>query len=153
MGFVVTSHMSDSESSAPVHGRHAGGPLFTALIILLFIEAAGMIAVTAWLVVDLFTLTPDSYTSAIAILVLAILASIWISAVAVSSIRRAPWIRAGAVIWQILQLSVAVGALQGTFARADIGLALLIPSLLGLVLLFMPPVVAAVKRPDEYPAE
>ena len=61
-------------------------------------------------------------------------------------LRGSPWVRGATVVWQVLQIAVAVGAFQGFFARPDIGWLLLVPALAALVLLFTPPVVA---RDDE----
>ena len=77
--------------------------------------------------------------------------AIWVWAVAVASLRRAPWSRAAAIVWQILQLSIAVGAFQGLFARADVGWALLVPAITIIGLLLWTPVRIAYSRPDDRP--
>lgn len=116
---------------------------------LLFAEAAALVAVTAWLVIDLFVLRPSSLATAVALIVITALAAAWLSAIAVGSARRAPWSRAAAIVWQVLQLSIAVGAFQGLFARPDIGWALLVPAITVIGLLLWPPVRAAYARDDD----
>jgi hypothetical protein len=47
---------------------------------------------------------------------------------------------------QILQIAVAVGSFQGLYARPDLGWALLVPALAGIVLVLTPQVVKATTR-------
>ncbi|MGR2753219.1 hypothetical protein [Agromyces arachidis] len=125
------------------------GAVRAALIVvsvLLIAEAVALAAITAWLVVDLVVLQPSSVASAVALIVMAALATAWVTAIAVASLRRAPWTRAAAIVWQVLQLSVAVGAFQGLFARPDIGWALLLPAVVVVGLLLWSPVRSAYAR-------
>jgi hypothetical protein len=125
------------------HEASSSGGLKAALIVvsgILLIEAAALVALTVWLLVDLFALEPSSYATAIALLVLVAIAALFMAAVAVASLRRAPWTRAAAIVWQILQISVAVGAFQGLFARPDIGWLLLVPAVTVIGLLLWAPV-------------
>ncbi|MFK4729809.1 hypothetical protein ROT00_09000 [Agromyces mediolanus] len=107
---------------------------------LLVLEAIAVAGVLVWLVVDLLTLTPSSYATAVALIVLVAIGAVFTAAVAVASIRRAGWSRAAAIVWQVLQVSVAAGAFQGLFARPDIGWALLIPAIVVVVLMLAPSV-------------
>jgi len=120
-----------------------------AVTAILFLEALGLIAVVVWLVVDLVALQPSSYATAIALIVLVVIGAVWVSAVAVGSLRRAPWTRAAAIVWQILQLSIAVGAFQGLFARPDVGWLLLVPAITVIGLLLWTPVRLAYVRSDD----
>lgn len=113
---------------------------------LLALEALGMVVIVGWLVIDLFALRPSSYATAIALIVMAAIAAIWTIANAVGAVRRAGWSRASAIVWQFLQISVAVGAFQGLFARADIGWVLLVPAVVVIALLLWPPVRLAYSR-------
>ena len=113
---------------------------------ILFLEALALIAVVAWLVVDLVALQPSSYATAIALIVLVLVGAVWVSAVAIGSLRRAPWTRAAAIVWQILQVSIAVGAFQGLFARPDVGWLLLVPAVTVIGLLLWTPVRLAYTR-------
>jgi hypothetical protein len=119
------------------------------ITVLLFAEAAALAAVVVWLVVDVLVLQPSSFATAIALIVITALAAAWVAAIAVASVRRAPWSRAGAIVWQVLQLSIAVGAFQGLFARPDLGWALLIPAVTVIGLLLWPPVRAAYARDED----
>jgi hypothetical protein len=118
------------------------------LRILLTLEAAGMVAVVGWLLIDLFALQPSSYATAIALIVIAAIGAVWTIANAVGAVRRVAWSRASSLVWQFLQVSVAVGAFQGLFARPDIGWLLLVPAVVVVVLLLWPPVRLAYSSED-----
>ena len=85
--------------------------------------------------------------SAVALLVITALAAVWLGTIAVNALRRRPWIRGAALVWQVLQIAVAIGSFQGPEPRAGIGWALLIPAAIVLVLLFTPSVISATTRP------
>jgi hypothetical protein len=123
-------------------------PLVIALSVLLWLECAFLAFLTVFLIVELVVGNPASYATAVAILVLAALAAVWLGALAFNAVRRRPWVRAGALVWQVLQIVLAVASFQGLFYRQDVGWLLLIPSIVVLVLLFTPPVVAATSRPE-----
>ena len=141
-----------SESTREGATGHGGVRAALAVVsVLLFLEAAVVSVLVVWLVVDLVSLEPSSYVTAIALIALVVIGAIWVWAVAVASLRRAPWSRAAAIVWQILQLSIAVGAFQGLFARADVGWALLVPAIIIIGLLLWTPVRIAYSRPDDRP--
>ena len=112
------------------------------LAAILFAEAALLWAAVVWLIIELLIETPTSLATAFAILVLVLIAALWVSAIAVNSLRRRSWIRGAAVTWQLVQIAVAIGSFQGLYARPDLGWALLLPSVVVLVLLFQPRVIA-----------
>jgi hypothetical protein len=148
----ATGGVPSAASSSAV----ADGGARTALVVvsaLLFAEALLVAGLLGWLVVDLFSLEPSSMATAIALIVLVAIGAIWVWAVAVASLRRAPWSRAAAIVWQILQLSVAVGAFQGLFARPDVGWLLLVPAVTVIGLLLWTPVRIAYSRPEDRPVE
>lgn len=116
---------------------------------LLFLEAVALVAIVVWLVVDLVTLQPSSYATAIALIVLVVIGAVWVGAVAIASLRRASWSRAAAIVWQILQVSIAVGAFQGLFARPDVGWLLLVPAVTVIGLLLWTPVRLAYTRQED----
>lgn len=126
-------------------GRKLPG-LLIALAVLLFIEAAGALALVVWLAFELVTASPESYASGVALLVLAVLAAVWIAFTAVSTLRLKSWVRASAVTWQVLQIAVAIGSFQGLYARPDLGWALIVPALAGIGLALSPSVVRATTR-------
>lgn len=137
-----------NDGFAGPEGRPDGGVRAALVTVsaLLVVEAVGMIAIVVWLLFDLVTQQPSSYPTAIALLVLVLIGALWVSAVAIGSLRRAPWTRGAAIVWQVLQISVAVGAFQGLFARPDVGWLLLVPAVTVAGLLLWPPVGRAYAR-------
>ncbi len=115
-------------------------PLLTVLALIVFAECALLVAATVFLVVELLVATPTSYATAIALTVLVAIGAIWVGVIAVNLLRRHAWTRGATVVWQILQIAVAIGMFQGAYARPDLGWLLLIPSIVVLVLLFTPSV-------------
>ena len=118
------------------------------LFAILLGEGAGLAVLTVLLIVDLLTVVPDSYASAIGITVLSAIGAAALVALAVQTVRGRPWVRGAIVTLQLIQLAIAVGCFQELVGRADLGVALLVPALLALVLLFTPPVIAATARRD-----
>ena len=121
-------------------------PLLTTLAVIVFAEAALLSAAAVWLIIELLIDEPSSFASALALTALVILAAVWLAIVGANTLRGTPWVRGAIVVWQILQIAIAVGCFQGLFARPDIGWALLLPALAALVLLFTRPVIAATVR-------
>ncbi|WP_243844457.1 hypothetical protein [Salinibacterium sp. ZJ454] len=117
------------------------------LVILLFAECALLAGAAIFLLIELLVDRPASYASAVALLVITALAAVWLGVIAVNAWRQRPWIRGAAVVWQVLQIAVAIGSFQGPEPRPDIGWALLAPAVLVLVLLFSPGVIRSTTRP------
>lgn len=120
----------------PVRRRPSRGMIV--LCAILFAEAALLLAAVLWLVFELLTEQPASFASAVAILVLTIVACAFVTAVAIGAVRRRSWIRGAAISWQLMQIAVAVGCFQGIYARPEVGWALLAPSLIVIGLLISP---------------
>ncbi|GAA1943689.1 hypothetical protein [Agromyces allii] len=141
----------ETNANMPQDASDAGGVRAALITVsgVLVLEALGLVAVVVWLVVDLLSLAPSSYATAIALLVLVLIAALWVGAVAVGSLRRAPWARGSAIVWQVLQVSIAVGAFQGMFARPDVGWVLLVPAITVIGLLLWTPVRLAYTRADD----
>ncbi|MCX7521098.1 hypothetical protein OSC27_02265 [Microbacterium sp. STN6] len=134
-------------AGAEAHENRRRPAFLTALAVLLFLDAALVAATVVWLLFELLTATPSSYASAVAILVLAALAAVWLVVTALATLRGRSWVRAAAITWQILQLAIAVGFFQGQDARPTLAWALLVPALIGVALALSPAVVRATARP------
>jgi len=122
--------------------------LLILLAALIYLEATALGVASVVLLLDLLTQRPDSYASGVAILVLTILATVWLAVMATHALLGRPWIRGGAVTWQVLQIAIGIGSFGGLFSRPDIGWLLIIPAVIVLVLLFTPSVIRATKRPE-----
>ena len=123
-------------------------PLLVLLALLVFAECALLAAIAVVFIIQLLVSRPDSYASAIAIVLLVVLAAIWLGIVGVNTLRGRSWIRGAVATWQVLQIAIGITSFQGTFGRADIGWFLVIPAALGMVLLFTPSVVAATRQSE-----
>ncbi|MCS4276708.1 hypothetical protein M2390_001902 [Mycetocola sp. BIGb0189] len=139
---------SDDTDRSSVPASSGVHPNLRWLSVILGLEALAMILVTGWLVVDLFTERATSMPTAIALTVLVAAGALWVVALFIASLRLARWVRAGALIWQVLQLAIAVGAFQGETAQPLAGIAILIPSVIGIALLLSKPVTAVLRHED-----
>lgn len=124
------------------------GPALIVLAIIVALECLLLAALSVFLIFELVVEVPVSYPSAIALLVLALVATVWLTVLTANLLRGAPWSRAGIVVWQVMQLAVAVGLFQGETARPDLGWAILIPSIIAIVLTFTKSVIEATARRD-----
>ncbi len=138
--------MPDPSPTRPPANRPA---LLLVLAVILALESLLVTGLAVWLLVELLTVTPESYTTAVAIFVLVVLAAGWLILTLVGILRLRGWARASTVTIQILMLAVAVGSFQGLFARPDVGWALLIPAVVAGVLALAPSVVRATTRNTE----
>ncbi|QWS34229.1 hypothetical protein AABM26_12260 [Curtobacterium aetherium] len=118
------------------------------LIAVVGLEFLALAAVTVFLLVELLTTPAASVASAIALLVLAALATLWLGAMVVGLRRGRAWVRSGVLVWQVLQGALAIGAFQGASRVPAVGWALLIPALLGITLVLSRAVVAQLTRRD-----
>ena len=143
------SETPNADETAGIRGsRPRHHPLVVLLAAVLFIEAAALYVATATLVIELLIDRPDSYASALALTVIAAIAAIWVTAIAINSLRGRAWIRGAAIVVQVLLAAVALGSFQGILPRADIGWLLLIPAIVVMVLLFTKPVLAETSARD-----
>jgi len=126
-------------------------PLLWVLLVLLVGELVVVGGVAAYLLIELVVATPSSYPSAVAVLVLTLMAAAWLGSIVVGAFRGRAWIRGAAIVWQVLQVAVGVGSLQGAFANPTVGLWLIVPAVLVVVLLLTPSVTAATAARDEAP--
>lgn len=119
--------------------------LYWVLVALLALELVMIATLTVVLLVELLIDRPDSMATAIALTVLAAIATAWLAAIVVGVIRGQAWIRGAAIVWQVLQAAVGFGAVQGVFApeAAAWGWPLIAVAILTFVLLFTPSVVEA----------
>jgi hypothetical protein len=116
-------------------------PVFWGLAALLMLELAAVAAVAIVLVVDLVAAEPASLATALALTILVLIAVGWMAATVVGLLRGQAWVRASAIVWQVLQFAIGLGALQGSFAQPAWGWPIIAVSVLTFGLLFVPSVV------------
>ena len=147
MGDEMNDRRTPAEPGSPVRSELPHRPaLLVLLAVIVGAEALVMVGVVAWLAVELMTTQPTSYQTALAILVLAAISAVFLSFVAIHTLRARPWTRAATLTWQLLQVVIAIGCFQGMVATPTIGWYLLVPAVLAILLLFTPSVVAATRR-------
>ncbi len=117
-------------------------PLLWVLIVLLALELLGVGALSVTLLIETLTARSATVGAGIALTIVAFIATAWLGAIVVGTFRGQAWIRAAAIVWQVLQVAVGVGALQGQVAQPGWGWPLIILAALVFLLLFAKPVVA-----------
>lgn len=120
--------------------------MFWGLAALLALELAAVTTVAVVLIFDLLVAEPTSFATAIALTVVVLIAVAWMAATIVGLFRGQAWVRASAIVWQVLQFAIGLGALQGTFAQPAWGWPIVIVSVLTFAILFAPSVVRATQR-------
>ncbi len=143
--FPDASAPHDPPADVP-SGRRS--PAHTLLVLLLAMESLALVAAALFLLWELLVEVPTSYGTAVAMLVLVVIAAVWLVFVTLAVWNGHPWSRGAALFWQLVQLAIAVGSFQGVFARPDIGWFLLVPAVLVIVLLFARSVLQATARRD-----
>ncbi len=120
------------------------------LAALILLEGLAVAGGAIYLVVEIFTAPTASVASAIALTVCAVIAAVGLILVAVYTVRGRPWIRSAAVCWQIIQALVGVSILQAKAASSvGIAVALIVPAIVVVVLLFTPRVIHLTTRSRE----
>jgi len=114
-----------------------------ALIALLSLELLGVGALAVTLLIETLTAPTATFGAGIALTIVAFIAAAWLAAIVVGTYRGQAWIRAAAIVWQVLQVAVGVGALQGQVAQPGWGWPLIVLAVVVFLLLFTKPVVAA----------
>jgi hypothetical protein len=137
-----------SNRTDPVNPPHRPALLWV-LVGLLTVEFLLVAALTVLTVVSLVEGGAGSLASGIALTVIVALAAIWLAAMVIGALRGQAWIRAAAVVWQVIQIAVGIGALLGALSQPWIGWPLVIVGVAAFVLLFTPSVVAATRRRDD----
>ena len=119
------------------------------LTVVVALEALALVAATVWLAIEIAVATPESMATAIALAVTCAIVAAGVAWLAVGLARRRHNVRGGVLVWQIMQAAIGIGALQGVFARPDIGWVLLIPAIVGFVLVLTPSVSAALGHTNQ----
>ena len=138
--------------AAPEHAERSP-VLLILLAVLLFAEAALMIVVVGWLLLQLVSAKPDSIAGGVAIVVLAVIGALWVLLAGIGAARGRSWMRGAAISWQLVQAAVALGCFQGLYAEPALGWALLMPALVCVALVVSPPVTRVTRRDAQSAAE
>lgn len=140
MSEPVGPHMTGATETSPVRRRPA---LLWLLIALLTLEFLAMAGVSVVMAVLLFEAQADSIPAGVAILVLALVATVWLGFIVVAAIRGNAWMRGASIVWQVIMFAIGVGCFQGLTATPAVGWALVLPAVAVIILIVSPPVVRA----------
>jgi hypothetical protein len=132
----------------PDQGTKSG--TLIALGIVLMLESLALAVLSVWFLIEILTTEVNSVGGSILTFALAVLSTVWVGAAGLGAFRARPWVRAAALTWQLCQLAVAVGAFDGAFAAPAVGYAVLVPTVVALILLFVPSTTAALRRDPDY---
>jgi len=125
------------------HPARPSGVLVIAIIVAL--EATALLVAAAWYGSQLLTGAPVlSFWGAVFTLGLLLAFSAWLFAVATFLFRGYRWPRAGALVAQLFTLTIGFPTMTGGYPLA--GLAMLVPAVLAIVLLFDKRVIAFASR-------
>ncbi|WP_286344224.1 hypothetical protein [Frondihabitans sucicola] len=141
-----TGGRADDAAGRQVSRRRPG--LLWLLIVLLTGEFLLMVVVSIALIAQVFTAHADSLAAGLAILVLALVATVWLGFIVVAAWNGKAWMRGASIVWQVLMFAVGIGCFQGLTATPAVGWALVVPAVLIVVLLVSPPVVTATTNRD-----
>jgi hypothetical protein len=132
--------------SAESRGAAAKRPAAINLLALIVAaEATALLVAAGWYILQLLTGAPVlSFWGAVFTLALLLTFSAWLFAVAHFLFRGYRWPRAGALVAQLFVLTIGFPAVTGGYVAA--GLAMLIPALTALILLFRKSVVSFASR-------
>jgi hypothetical protein len=111
--------------------------------ILLWAEGAFIGVLALRLGVALVSGETKSLVTSVALFALVATASAWVIYIGFALRKGKRWARSGGVFWQLVQVAIATGSFGGQFGSQAIGWGLILPSALGLGLLFSKKVVAA----------
>ncbi|HEY4224864.1 MAG TPA: hypothetical protein VGM70_03535 [Pseudolysinimonas sp.] len=112
------------------------------LVVLLTVEFLAVAVLAVTLLIETLTAPSATFGGGIALTIVGFVAAAWLGAIVVGTLRGQAWIRAAAIVWQVLQVAIGVGALQGQVAQPAWGWPLIVFAALVFVLLFTKPVVA-----------
>lgn len=105
-----------------------------------------MFAATASYVYGLVANESRSIPAMVTLLAICLLVAVWLSFTTRALLQNKRWSRSSALFWQTCQLAVAAGSFTGPTPNALYGMALIIPSVIVITLLFTKPVLEDAKK-------
>lgn len=130
--------------------RRAVPPAAVVVALVAGAEATALLAAAAWYAFQLFSGSPVlSFWGAVFTLGLLLAFSAWLYAVAVFLHRGYRWTRAAALVAQLFVLTIGVPALTSGLVPA--GLAMVVPAVIAIVLLFSSKVISYASRTGSTP--
>ena len=126
--------MSETQNPNPEKSQTPWSLRVSAVV--LAIEALALVLAALWLVYGIFSANVRSLGSSLFLVALLVLGAIWLGFAVRGLFQAQRWARSAGVFWQLAQLSIAFASFFGKFANYEVGLAIAVPSLGCLYLLF-----------------
>jgi hypothetical protein len=117
----------------------------TALAAVLGIEAVLVLVATVATVAQLTAHGAQIEADGIAFIACLVIGFLWVGLAAVGVWRERRWARGLTIVWQLMQLVIGVGALEGLLAGPLVGVVLLVLGVAGFVLVLTPGVTRALR--------
>lgn len=135
--------MNTSQKPASDKGSR---PVLAALAAILSAEAILVLVATVLTIGQFVTQGARVEADGIAFIVCLVIGCLWVGAAAVGVWLARRWARGLVIMWQLIQLAVGVGALEGLLAGPLVGLLLLVLGVAGIVLVLLPATTRALAR-------
>jgi hypothetical protein len=119
--------------------------------VLVGLEGLALLALTGWQIVALIGGDTDSALSAIALVVLTLVAAAAVLAFSGGIWRGMSWGRSGGIVTQVMILAVALGAATGAYADPLAAGILAVPAMVGLAVIWMAARRAAAETREDGP--
>jgi len=116
-----------------------------ALAAVLTIEAALVLAATALTIVQFAAHGAKVEADGFAFVACLVIGFLWVGLAAVGVWLVKRWARGLTIVWQLIQLAIGVGALEGLLAGPLEGVVLIVLGLVGIVLVITPGVTRALR--------
>lgn len=123
----------------------------TTLGVVLGIEAVLVLGATVLTVVQFASQGAQLVADGIAFVIALVIGCLWVGAAAVGVFLGRSWSRGLTITWQLIQLAIGVGAIEGLLGGPLVGIVLLVLGLLGFVLVLAPGVTRSLRRAERAP--
>jgi hypothetical protein len=117
----------------------------TALAAVLGIEAVLVLVATVATVAQFLAHGAQIEADGIAFIACLVIGFLWVGLAAVGVWREQRWARGLTIVWQLIQLVVGIGAIEGLLAGPLVGVVLLVLAVAGFVLVLTPGVTRALR--------
>lgn len=114
--------------------------------VIVAVESISMYLATASYAFGIISNESRSLAAMIFLLALCLLVAVWLTFTAKGLLQNKRWSRSSALFWQTCQLAVAAGSFTGPTPNSGYGIALIVPSVIVIVLLFNKVVIADGKK-------
>lgn len=137
-------------NSAPESPRETAtlGRILSVVAALVGLEALVLVGYDALLWLDIAQGLSKSLAMAISLAAVVLLVAVWLVFVGLRLLQNRRWSRSAAIFWQTCQLAVASASFTGRGASPAIGVALIVPSVIVIALLFTKPVLRSAREQD-----